>query len=59
MLFPKAFLEHHCRVYSDHNPIVLRFKGHPPPKGERPFRFEAIWSSHLDFLIGGGGFMAW
>lgn len=45
--FPEAFVEHLCRLHLDHNPIFLC---------DRPFRFEAAWTSHEGYLsIGGSG----
>jgi hypothetical protein len=45
--FPEAFVEHLCRLHFHHNPIFLR---------DRPFRFEAAWTSQEGYLsIGGSG----
>lgn len=46
--FPEAFVENPCRMHSDHNPMLLRCGGLPAFRGTRPFRFEAIWTSHQD-----------
>ncbi|KAL9404914.1 hypothetical protein Peur_001886 [Populus x canadensis] len=44
---PEAFVEHLYRLHFYHNPIFLR---------DRPFRFEAAWTSHEGYLsIGGSG----
>jgi len=40
MSFSKAFVEILCRLYSDHNLLLLRFGGLPLTRGPRPFRFD-------------------
>lgn len=50
MAFPEAGVENLCRLYSDHHPIILRCGGVSSCRGDRPFRFEAFWASHQDFL---------
>jgi len=47
--FPYAFVEVLCRVYSDHNPLLLHFGGLPLARGTRPFQFEAAWIDHKDY----------
>jgi exonuclease III len=48
--FPEAFIEVLCRLHSDHNPLLLRFGGLPLARGPRPFRFEAAWIDHKDYM---------
>jgi hypothetical protein len=37
------------RVQSDHHPLVILSEGMPINGGNRPFRFEAAWITHVDF----------
>jgi hypothetical protein len=37
------------RVQSDHHPLVILSEGMPINDGNRPFRFEAAWITHVDF----------
>lgn len=37
------------RVQSDHHPIMILTEGEPNISMNRPFRFEAIWTTHPDF----------
>jgi hypothetical protein len=47
--FPEAYVETLCKLYSDHNPIILR-RGIPSILTcERPFRFKAAWTTHSDY----------
>jgi len=50
LAFQKAFVEVLCRLHSEHNPIILRFGGLPIVCGPRPFRFEAAWINHNDYM---------
>ena len=45
-IFPEAYAEVLNRLQSDHCPILVRCKGRPQPKGNRPFRFVAAWATH-------------
>lgn len=47
--FQDAYVEVLQRLRSDHNPLLLRCGGPPPPRGPRPFRFEAAWIDHNDY----------
>ena len=49
MRFPEACMEVLPRVYSDHNPLLLRMSGFPQAHGPKPFRFEAAWVYHEDY----------
>ena len=42
-------MENLCRLHSDHCPILIRCGGLLRPKGERPFRFQAAWSTHFEY----------
>lgn len=44
--FQNALVEILPRYHSDHNPLLLRCGGTAPPRGPRPFRFEAAWIDH-------------
>nr|KYP46578.1 Transposon TX1 uncharacterized [Cajanus cajan] len=48
-LFPNAFVENLCRVYSDHCPLLVRCGGLSETKKDRPFRFQAAWATHKGF----------
>ncbi|GAU42748.1 hypothetical protein TSUD_77850 [Trifolium subterraneum] len=37
------------RVQSDHHPIIVLLKGEAATNRNCPFRFEAAWTSHVDF----------
>ncbi|XP_057426304.1 uncharacterized protein LOC130719710 [Lotus japonicus] len=45
-IFPKAYVEHLARVYSDHCPILVRCNAHMEDRTARPFRFHAAWATH-------------
>jgi hypothetical protein len=48
--FPEAIVDVLCRLHSDHNPLLLRFGGLPLNRGSRPFRFEAAWIDHPEYM---------
>lgn len=48
--FPEAFIEVLCRLHSDHNTVLVRCGGVPQVRGPRPFRFEAAWILHDNYL---------
>jgi hypothetical protein len=48
--FPEAIVKVLCRLHSDHNPLLLRFGGLPLNRGTRPFRFEAAWIDHPEYM---------
>nr|KYP65030.1 hypothetical protein KK1_019646 [Cajanus cajan] len=48
-MFPEAYVENLCRVYSDHCPLLLRRDGSRDKSPDRPFRFQAAWATHKDF----------
>nr|KYP40468.1 Transposon TX1 uncharacterized [Cajanus cajan] len=48
-MFPEAYVENLCRVYSDHCPLLLRRDGSRDKSSDRPFRFQAAWATHKDF----------
>nr|KYP39451.1 Putative ribonuclease H protein At1g65750 family [Cajanus cajan] len=48
-MFPEAYVENLCRVYSDHCPLLLRHEGSRDKSHDRPFRFQAAWATHKDF----------
>uniref|UniRef100_A0A2N9HJ77 Reverse transcriptase domain-containing protein n=1 Tax=Fagus sylvatica TaxID=28930 RepID=A0A2N9HJ77_FAGSY len=50
ILFPEASVTHLTRTHSDHCPVLLTLCPHIPCILPRPFRFESIWFSHVDFL---------
>jgi len=49
VLFPEAIVRHLERIHSDHCPIMLSLARKPSIRLTRPFRFQPIWLSHLDF----------
>ncbi|KAL5755807.1 hypothetical protein ACOSQ2_020553 [Xanthoceras sorbifolium] len=50
MMFPEGFVRHLPRINSDHCPIVLNlYSAHIPNNFLKPFRFEAMWSSHAEY----------
>ncbi|KAL5846682.1 hypothetical protein ACOSQ3_010206 [Xanthoceras sorbifolium] len=50
MMFPEGFVRHLPRINSDHCPIVLNlYSAHIPNNSLKPFRFEAMWSSHAEY----------
>jgi hypothetical protein len=44
-----AYVEHLCRLHSNHNLILLRRGRLPYRLRERPFRFEAAWTAHNEY----------
>uniref|UniRef100_A0A2N9HXU9 CCHC-type domain-containing protein n=1 Tax=Fagus sylvatica TaxID=28930 RepID=A0A2N9HXU9_FAGSY len=50
ILFPEASVTHLPRTHSDHCPVFLNLCPNLPCTLPRPFRFESIWFSHVDFL---------
>ena len=49
ILFPEASVTHLPRTHSDHCPVFLNLCPNIPCTLPRPFRFESIWFSHVDF----------
>lgn len=47
--FPEAVVETLSRLHLDHSLILVRCGGFQSRAGHRPFRFEAAWSTHLDY----------
>jgi hypothetical protein len=47
--FPKAYVDPLYKLHSDHNLIILRCGIPPRLTCERPFRFEAAWTTHSDY----------
>ncbi|KAJ6996266.1 hypothetical protein NC653_013003 [Populus alba x Populus x berolinensis] len=47
--FPEAFVENLCLLYSDHNPIILRFSRKQARAGGGPFKFEEAWTPHPSY----------
>ena len=50
ILFPEASVTHLTRTHSDHCPVLLTLCPNIPHILHRPFCFESIWFSHVDFL---------
>jgi hypothetical protein len=50
ILFPEASVTHLTRTHSDYCPVLLTLCPNIPRILHRPFRFESIWFSHVDFL---------
>ena len=50
ILFPEASVTHLPRTHSDHCPVFLNLCPNIPCTLPRPFRFESIWFSHMDFM---------
>lgn len=48
--FPEASCIHLHRQYSDHNPLHVKLHIVSQFRGSHPFRFEAAWASHPQFL---------
>lgn len=48
--FLKSYNELLCSSRSDHNPLLLRFGAIPQVHGTWPFRFEAAWITHPNYL---------
>uniref|UniRef100_A0A2N9ERH6 CCHC-type domain-containing protein n=1 Tax=Fagus sylvatica TaxID=28930 RepID=A0A2N9ERH6_FAGSY len=49
ILFPEVSVTHLPRTHSDHCPVFLNLCPNIPCTLPRPFRFESIWFSHVDF----------
>jgi hypothetical protein len=49
ILFPEASVTHLTRTHFDHCPVLLNLCSNIPCMLSRPFRFESIWFSHVDF----------
>ncbi|XP_008231245.1 PREDICTED: uncharacterized protein LOC103330439 [Prunus mume] len=50
LLYPEAHLMHLPRVNADHCPILVSLESnHRLDKGNVPFRFQAMWMSHIEF----------
>lgn len=47
--FPKAFVTHLPRVFSDHCSILLELIRPHPAANEKPFRFHTMWIHHPEF----------
>ncbi|CAJ2652742.1 unnamed protein product [Trifolium pratense] len=47
--YPEGFAKVLPRVQSDHHPIIVLLQGENNTNKNRPFRFEAAWTSHADF----------
>ena len=50
ILFLEASVTHLTRTHSDHCPVLLTLYPNILCILPRPFRFESIWFSHVDFL---------
>jgi hypothetical protein len=50
ILFLEASVTHLTRTHSDHCPVLLTLCPIIPCILPRPFCFESIWFSHLDFI---------
>ena len=50
ILFPEASVTHLTHTHSDHCPVLLTLCLSIPCILPRPFRFESIWFSYVDFL---------
>lgn len=48
--FPEASIEHLTRKHLDHNPLLLRCYTNVAANRDRPFRFQAAWCSHEDYI---------
>lgn len=49
--FPEAFVKHCAHGYSDHSPVLLQRQPHAVERmGDRPFRFQAAWLTHRQFM---------
>jgi len=44
-----AYVEHLCRLHSNHNPILLRCGRLPYRVRERPFKFKATWTTYNEY----------
>lgn len=50
IMFPEAHVKHLPRVLSDHAPLLLSLQTiHIPDPSLKPFRFQAMWTLHLDY----------
>ncbi|KAL8161277.1 hypothetical protein V2J09_012766 [Rumex salicifolius] len=50
LCWPEAVVHYLPRFCSDHNPLLIQFKGRPSGDPcRRPFRFQAAWISHPRF----------
>ncbi|XP_072076492.1 uncharacterized protein [Arachis hypogaea] len=47
--FPNANINILPRVNSDHHPLLASLEPERVDKGEKPFRYEAMWKTHSDF----------
>lgn len=48
--FLEAFVRHLPRIHSDHNPLLVTLLSTMNPRYlERPFRYQTMWSSHVNF----------
>ncbi|PNY01900.1 hypothetical protein L195_g025203 [Trifolium pratense] len=47
--YQEGFVKVLPRVQSDHHPIIVLLQGENNTNKNRPFRFEAAWTSHADF----------
>jgi hypothetical protein len=50
MKFHEATVEHLVRKKYDHNPILIRCNNAMVYREGRPFRFQALWFTHKDYL---------
>ena len=47
--FPEAFVETLSRLHSDHASLLIRCGSVQQNRGVRPFRFQAVWSTHPQY----------
>ncbi|XP_019457635.1 PREDICTED: uncharacterized protein LOC109358024 [Lupinus angustifolius] len=47
--FPEGYVENLTKLHSDHSPLLVRCGGKPEYTCNRPFRFQVVWTTHLDF----------
>lgn len=48
-MFPDAVVSHLPRVGFDHSPILVKCVGGQQDQGNKAFRFQAAWLTHLEF----------
>lgn len=46
LLYLEVYVEVLRKMHSNHFPLLISYFGQEKPRGERPFRFLAAWTTH-------------
>ncbi|XP_019460062.1 PREDICTED: uncharacterized protein LOC109359821 [Lupinus angustifolius] len=48
--FPEGYVENLTKLHFDHCPLLVRCGGYGESSRNRPFRFQATWTTHEEFI---------